>query len=341
MHLLARTLRGLERLAAAEIRERLGVRRPELGHREVRVELRGPTPVLLELGTVDDAFLVVHDGEPLGRRRSELDRLRRLATTIDVDEAASQIAALRPVGGRSFDVTASYLGRRNYSRHEIEDVLGCALAAASDWGYLPRPANGGISLRVHLTSERTTVAARIAALPLHRRAYRVASLPGALHPPLARALARLAAPPGSGPLCDPFCGTGTIAIEAALERPGLHVLGYDLDRAALAAAGANAAAAGIAAAFGHADAASLRLDDGSLAAVATNPPWNLRVAAAGGLREGLAPFWRELARLLPAGTRAVLLMPRAAAPPGFTVAERLPVHLAGTWVDAVVLVRQA
>jgi tRNA (guanine6-N2)-methyltransferase len=340
MHVLARTLRGLERLAAAELRERLDVRRPELGHREVRLELGALTPALLGLGTVDDVFVVVHDGTPAGRPRSELDRLRRLAATIDLDGVAQLIRPLRAVGGRTFDVSASFRGSRNYTRHEIEDVLGRALATASAWTYLPLPAAGSISLRVHLTAERTTVAARLAARPLHRRAYRVASLPGALHPPLARALVRLATPPGRGPLGDPFCGTGTIAIEAGLERPGLRVLGCDIDPAALGTARVNAAAAGIGAAFLHADAARLPLDDGSLAAVATNPPWNLRVPAAGRLRDGFGPFWRELARVLPMGARAALLTPRAVAPPGFAVAERLPLHLAGTWVEAVVLVRE-
>ena len=76
------------------------------------------------------------------------------------------------------------------------------------------PARGDLSLRVHVVDSEATVAVRIAAAPLHRRAYRVASRPGALHPPLARALALLAGLRSGLSLVDPFCGTGTIPIEA-------------------------------------------------------------------------------------------------------------------------------
>jgi hypothetical protein len=50
------------------------------------------------------------------------------------------------------------------------------------------------------------------------------------------------------------------------------------------------------------DAGQLDLSDQSVDALATNPPWNLAVEAAGALRGGLGPFWAQAARVLsPAG----------------------------------------
>jgi tRNA (guanine6-N2)-methyltransferase len=341
---LVRTLRGIESVAAGEIRERLGVRSVDSGHRELRFELPQLTRELLELGTADDAFLVVHDGPPTGHRRPDLEQLRLTAHEIDLDATARDLAAVRAVEGRSFDVSASFLGRRNYSRYEIEDTVGDTLGAASGWSYrsrsVERPTPGDLSLRVHLTQERTTVAVRVAARPLHRRGYRVASRPGALHPPLARALALLATPRGSGVLLDPFCGTGTIPIESKLAYPRIRAVGSDVDRAAIEAAQENAAAAAVSVELAVSDAGRLQLPDDAVDSVATNPPWALRVPAVAMLRSGFERFWPELARVLRPGGRAALLVPQdETVPPGLEVVQRFPVRVSGAVVDVVVLAR--
>ena len=347
--LLVRTLRGIESIAAAEIMERLHVRSVESGHRELRFRMPRLTSELLELGTADDAFLVVYDGPPTGHRRPELEQLRTTAHEIDLDVTAVDLAAVRAVQGRSFDVSASFLGRRNYSRYEIEDTVGEALRATSGWSYrsrsVERPTPGDLSLRVHLTQERTTVAVRIAPQPLHRRRYRIASRPGALHPPLARALVLLAAPRRSGVLLDPFCGTGTIPIEAKLAYPQLRAVGSDVDRAAVEAARENAAAAAVTAELLVSDAGHLPLADDAIDSVAANPPWALRVPATGTLGAGFERFWPELARVLRPGGHAALLVPQdAAVPPGLLglqTVQRFPVRVSGAVVDVLVLVQGA
>ena len=51
---------------------------------------------------------------------------------------------------------------------------------------------------------------------LHKRGYRPAHTEAALRETLAAAMVKLARYRGKGDFCDPFCGSGTIAIEAAL-----------------------------------------------------------------------------------------------------------------------------
>ncbi|HVV56957.1 MAG TPA: methyltransferase [Gaiellaceae bacterium] len=319
---LARTIRGIEDIVAAEVAE-LPAAVLGLGHREVDFEL-GDLGRALELGTADDVFLVVDEGPPVGRKRPDLTRLR---PSVDLDAAARRIGARRRVAGRSFDVSLSFLGRRSYSRFDAEDALGRHVAAATGWRYRSRrdgdPGATSLSLRVHLTDAGATVGVRLGARPLHRRPYRVVSRPGALHPPLARAMVRLARPCFGARLADPFCGTGTIAVEAKLCRPDLRVVASDVDGDAVRAARTNVAAAGVEVSVRRAPAASLDAAD----CVVSNPPWGRRVALRGG-----EP---DLARALPPGGRVVLLTARGA-PPWVDVDERRTVRVAGRLAELLV-----
>ena len=56
--------------------------------------------------------------------------------------------------------------------------------------------------------------------PLHKRGYRPAHVAAPLRETLAAALVDIAGYRGRGDFCDPFCGSGTIAIEAALAAKG-------------------------------------------------------------------------------------------------------------------------
>jgi 23S rRNA G2445 N2-methylase RlmL len=339
--ILARTLRGIEWIARKEVEARLGVRSVELGHRELRFAVPELTPELLALGTVDDVFLVAGEIDEAGRQRKSLTRIAAAAPCVDLDGLAR---LLRRRGSRTFDVVGSFLGKRNFSRFELEDAVGHALAAATGWSYLSRAgggrARGDLSLRVHLAGAVATLAVRIAPAPLHRRAYRVASVPGSLHPPLARAIALLAHPRPGTTLLDPFCGAGTIPIEAALACPGLHAVGFDLDRRALAAAGRNAAAGRVEVAFAHADAGRSPLPNGAVDCIATNPPWGASVVPAGRLQADLGAVARELERVLTPDGRAALLM-RGDFPRGnLRVVLATRVRVSGALVELVVLSRR-
>jgi 23S rRNA G2445 N2-methylase RlmL len=315
---LARTIRGIEDVVAAEVAA-LAARAVRVAHREVTFETSCLTRAL-ELGTPDDVFLVAGESGPIGTRRDELARLR---PNVDLDAAARTIAGLRGVAGRSFDVSASSSGSRSYSRFDVEDAAGHRIAAATGWRYASRrdghPGPTGLSLRIHLTAERTAAGVRIGARPLHRRAYRIASRPAALHPPLARALVLLAEPRPGAVLVDPFCGVGTIAVEAKLGRSDLVVRASDEDEEACTAARRNVRAAGVDIAVSRAPASAL----GTADCVVSNLPWGRAVRLTGALP--------DLARVLPTGGMAVLLTEAAEELPlgGLEVVERRTVRVSG------------
>ncbi|GAB3000011.1 methyltransferase domain-containing protein [Saccharothrix stipae] len=251
VRLVARTVRGVEGVVAAEVRRRGLGRVERIGHREVCFRCADPGPGVLALRTADDVFLVAAEVAGVGRAKAGLRRLAEAAGDVPV----SSLLGVRErcgggVVGAGVDVSASFLGRRNYSRYDVEDAVGVPLASVSGGVYRSRragrvPAAGGSSWRVTIVDDRALLALRVADRPLHRRGYRVASRPGSLHPPLAAAMLA-GVRPGSTVL-DPFCGTGTIPIEAALVAwpvapviHNLHIVAGDRDRAALASALINA-----------------------------------------------------------------------------------------------------
>jgi putative N6-adenine-specific DNA methylase len=73
-----------------------------------------------------------------------------------------------------------------------------------------------VHLFVHLVKDEATLYLDLAGEPLHRRGYRAASAEAPLKESLAAAVVRYSGWDGESPFVDPMCGSGTLAIEAAL-----------------------------------------------------------------------------------------------------------------------------
>ncbi len=182
-----------------------------------------------------------------------------------------------------------------------------------------RRAGGAVSLSVEAAGE-----------PLHRRGWRARIGAAPLRETLAAALLRVAGWNGDRPFLDPMCGSGTLAIEAALiaarHAPGLDrtfaferfpgadaratarlrerlraelrpvsvpIHASDRNMGVLRLAQKNAAAAGVTAQlrFERADAATVVPPAGGAGLCAVNPPFGVR------LDEDAAGAWRALGQL--------------------------------------------
>jgi tRNA (guanine6-N2)-methyltransferase len=339
--LLARAVRGLEWVAAEEIATTLPARRLTLARREIRFHLAEPDPGLLRLSTVDDVFVQVGTIGDVGRTREALPALARHVATLDFGTALDAVAALRELPGRPrFDVVASVNGRRKFNRYEVEDEVGPTLASRLRGRYLSRSDGGSaaaaaLTMRLLLEGSQAMVAVRLADHPLHRRDWKQHTARGTLHPPVAAALVRLAAPSTGETAADPFCGDGTIAVELALAHPGVRVKASDVEPVRVRNAGANAALAGVGVDLRVADAGRLPWEEASVDVVVTNPPWNLAVDAGGSLSDTLEPFWRGGAALLSPRGRIALIadagvaLARQLHPGGFRELLSQQVRLAG------------
>lgn len=205
-------------------------------------------------------------------------------------------------------------------------------------------ANAAQGVVIRLANDQCTLSIDSSGALLHRRGYRLATAKAPLRETLAAAMILAAEWDGRAPLLDPFCGSGTLPIEAALWvrriAPGKArrfafmdwpdfdaglwdtllaeasagerldappLLASDRDAGAIQAATANAARAGVAAniAFSCRAVSAIEPPPGP-GWLVTNPPYGVRVSAAKDLRNLYAQLGHVLRAHCP-GWRVALL----------------------------------
>jgi 23S rRNA G2445 N2-methylase RlmL len=344
--IIARSVHGLEWVCAGEIcaggGDANGVR---LSRRQVDFETGPNAAWLLGLRTADDVFVRVATIDGVGRTKGELPALGQATAALDWRRTLACVGAVRELrAGGTFDVVASIEGQRSYNRFAVERSIGLAIApklGATFWernGAAGAGADSQLTVRVFVRDDQVTIAVRLGRRPLHRRAYKVSTGPGTLHPPVAAALVAIGAP-AVGTLADPFCGDGTIAIEAALARPQLRVTATDVDPGRVRNARENAGRAGVDIGLRLADAAALPDPVADVDAIITNPPWHQAVNPRGQLQTSRQAFAGSLAGALGPGgvvcsiADADLGVPAMLARLGWQLGLQQRIRLAGRVAD--------
>ena len=344
---MARVVHGLEFVTAAEVCRVAAASDVTTAHRTVTFRSPSPLTDVLALRSADDVFALCGTLESVAQTRDALTRVGEQVRRIDVSPCCRCVEEVREVPSElGFEVVASFVGRRNYTRYELEAVAGRTIAATTGLAQrdsrerlMPRPA---LSFRLHLDHETGFLALRLAGAPLWQRPYKLGSVPGSLHPPVAYALCSLAEVGAGQVLLDPFAGAGSIPIEAALAEPRLLALASELDAAAIRLTVENAERAGAAVIALRSDAGRLPLPSESIDRVVSNLPWMRQVAYSGLLSQDLSRLWGELARVLRSGGRAVALGVAAGQQAGIeavglerSVLTRL--SLFGSWAEVSLL----
>ena len=188
-------------------------------HREVWFGSTHDTAALAGLRTVDDVFAVAAVVDGIDHRRDAIGRLAAAVSEVPIPPPPDHAAAV--------EVVASFVGKRNYNRFDIEDALGAVIGGATGLAHASRrdgarPPAGSWVWRVTIEGEEAMVGIRLGDRPVgDRQRGVVASRAGVLPSPLAAAMCRLAdvdALPDGAVLLDPFAGSGTIVEE----RDGWH-----------------------------------------------------------------------------------------------------------------------
>ena len=217
LELLIPTLFGLEGLCAEELR-RLGL--PEVKAENGRVGCKARPAdiprVNLNLRTGERVLLVV------GRyHAADFEALFEGAKALPWEEFIPREGAF-PVKGYS-------LNSQLHALPAIQSVLKKALAArlGQKYGMDTLPETGALyQVQFSLMHDEVTLMLDTTGAGLHKRGYRAVGVAAPLRETLAAAMVLLSRYRGKDPFCDPFCGSGTIAIEAALiaknRAPGLN-----------------------------------------------------------------------------------------------------------------------
>lgn len=206
MRLSCRVLPGLQDLAGGEVRE--------LTDRTVTTA-RGR--VYLE-GTPEDVYRLNLASGCVLRVLVEL-----ASTSVESLEDVYEVGRGLPYedyvpADRAFAVRAKRYGEHRFTSMDVADRVGQAVIdriRSRRGDRLPVDLDEPeVIVRVMLRGERLTVSLDTTGRSLHRRGYRRNRHPAPLNPTVAHALLRLAGWSGEA-LLDPFCGAGTIPIEAA------------------------------------------------------------------------------------------------------------------------------
>ena len=112
MKVWTRVAQGIEWIAAAEASLQPNITDIEISHRDVLFRCED-LRVTQELRCIDDAFLWWYESSDFDHTRASLQKLH------DCIDRLPPLAVKLPLSLSCLRVTASFLGRRNYSRYEI------------------------------------------------------------------------------------------------------------------------------------------------------------------------------------------------------------------------------
>lgn len=273
--LIAKTFQGLEEVLAQELTE-IGANDIQIGRRMVsftgdkelmyranfclRTAVRILKPIKhFRARTADDVYAAV--------RAIDWSRYLDLGTTFSVDTV----------------VNSTEFRHSKFVAYKVKDAIVDYFRETTGQRPNIRITNPDIRLNIHIAEEDCTLSLDSSGDSLHLRGYRVASVEAPINEVLAAGLIKLSGWQCDTDFIDPFCGSGTILVEAALmarniypgifrksfgferwkdfdrelldriynddsaERDFTHrIYGYDINIHAVEAAKANAKSAGVA-----------------------------------------------------------------------------------------------
>ena len=149
----------------------------------------------------------------LGSFRAEtFDELFEGCRTLDWESYISADDAF-PVSGHS-------IKSKLFSVPDCQKIIKKSVARrlGEKYGLTVLPEDGGVTYKIEFFIFKDTASLMIdtSGTALHKRGYRPETVAAPLRETLAAAMVTLARPRENVLLCDPFCGSGTIAIEAAM-----------------------------------------------------------------------------------------------------------------------------
>ena len=236
---------GLEEVAADEVARDHGgeVKRTAPGLVVFRVgEI---DPLLLELRTTEDVFLLAWGTDQLTHRAADLDQIRRWTRGADWPTLLRIHHAVRPKpkGRPTYRLIAQMEGHHAYLRRDARKALAAGLLGKFPDSWRPAEENAAVEVWLTIDGARAVCGVRLSDRTMRHRTYKLEHRPASLRPTVAAAMVRLAEIKPRHVVLDPMCGAGTILAEhlesMRRARGVLPAWGGDSDFGAVRAAAAN------------------------------------------------------------------------------------------------------
>jgi len=229
LRFFATTVQGLEDVSASEVKELVGVS-AEIDKAKVFFDSAPEGCAVLNYAarTINKVYLLLSIG-----RFSRVEEIEKAAGEIDYTGLIER--------GQSFAVRAKRSGLHSFTSLDVAAAVGRALIEAY------RRATGvrlgvnldepDVELLVTVRDDEYILGLNTTGDSLHRRYYRARHHRSSLSPTVASAMLSIAGWGTNESLLDPFCGSGTIPIEAALKalriNAGLRRRGLAMERLVL------------------------------------------------------------------------------------------------------------
>ncbi|MHC1567812.1 MAG: tRNA (guanine(6)-N2)-methyltransferase [Candidatus Syntropharchaeia archaeon] len=315
MEFLATTIQGLEEIGITEIRELIG--------KDARKEEKGK---IRFRGDERDVFTLNYLSQSLHRIIILLEHTR-FQSLSEIYEAVKGIDFREYIHEtQSFAIRASRIGDHDFTSMDVAREAGQGVIDSFGKKLKVDLENPNVIIRVYVREDELWIGIDTTGESLHKRNYRSYSHPAPLKPSIAYALVRIVEWKEEDSLIDPFCGSGTIPIEAARfankipnprrdfafwnlkflprkdfmekmkekgekKEKNLKIYGCDISKKHVEGALENAERAGVKINFFQGDATKISLNYDK---IVTNPPYGIRMGRKSKIGKLYQDFYKNM-----------------------------------------------
>lgn len=265
------TSRNLEDITLQELKEN-NIKILNKDYRKLKVESNNPQE-LLKLKSPDDIIIFLKEFEDTNHFTGNLDNIVKKIKELDLTNAIKICKQVREIKEPTFAVTASIIGKRQFR----QDYLKFKVASVLKTKKLihQEESKPEIDFHIIIFNNSINLGIRLTKNPLYKRYYKVKALKGSLKANIAYCMLRLGEVKPEEIVLDPFCGAGTIPIEAALL--GAKTFGFDIDKEAIRLAKRNTGRAKTQVTYEIKDSRNTNLEPKSIDKIVSNLPFNKQI----------------------------------------------------------------
>ncbi len=216
---------------------------------------------------------------------------------------------------KTFRVTSQRIGEHSFTSVQVQKYAGQAIL--EKYGKKVDLENFDVNVVCDIVGSKCYVGVQLTRESLHKRFERPFNHPAAIKAPLAYGMLKIAEVKDGDVMLDPFCGGGTILIEAAQIWDGrIMILGSDINSRFLEGAMMNIKAAGVEEHVSLKIADARRLDefyDAKVDKIVTNPPYGVRLGREKNLKKLYLEFLNSASKIMKPEGRIVIINLKATA----------------------------